>query len=98
MSHDNLSKIRMGKPEKFYDKGYTTVWQINPSKNEGHVCTFPEELVERCILSTTDEGDTVIDPFMGVGTTGVVCKRLNRKFIGIEKDKEYFKIAKERLS
>lgn len=88
---------QLKKPTVFHDLGLTTVWNIPPSKNEGHVCTFPEELVKRCILSCTNEGDTVIDPFMGSGTTGVVCKKLNRKFIGIERDENYFKLARERL-
>jgi DNA modification methylase len=77
--------------------GYTTVWNIPPSKNEGHVCTFPEELVERCLLMCSDENDIVLDPFMGSGTTGKVAKRLNRKFIGVEKDEKYFEIAQKRI-
>jgi site-specific DNA-methyltransferase (adenine-specific) len=43
------------------------------------------------------KGDTILDPFMGSGTTGVAAKRLGRKFIGIEIDKEFFKIARERI-
>lgn len=88
---------QLGKPSKFFDMGYSTVWQILPSKNDGHVCSFPEELVERCILMTTEEGDTVFDPYMGSGTTGVVARRLNRKFIGIEIDENYFNLAKKRI-
>lgn len=88
---------QIGKPHVFHDKGYTTVWNITPSRNEGHVCTFPEELVERCILSCTNEGDTVLDPYMGSGTTGIVARRLGRKFIGYERDPEYFQLASRRL-
>ncbi|MEY9198645.1 site-specific DNA-methyltransferase (adenine-specific) [Sinorhizobium fredii] len=88
---------QIGKPHVFNDHGYTTVWSINPSRNEGHVCTFPEELVERCILSCSNEGDTILDPYMGSGTTGLVARRLGRKFIGIERDPEYFALAKSRL-
>lgn len=43
------------------------------------------------------ENDLVLDPFMGSGTTGIACKRLNRNFIGIELDKNYFDVAKERI-
>jgi len=88
---------QIGKPHKFNDMGYTTVWKMKPTKNEGHVCSFPIELPTRCILMSTDEGDTVLDPFMGSGTTGVACKNLNRDFIGIELDPGYFEIAKQRI-
>jgi len=54
--------------------------------------------VEKLIKVSTKEGDTVLDPFMGSGTTGVACKLLNRNFIGIEIMPEYFKIAKKRLN
>ena len=49
------------------------------------------------ILSWSNEGDVVLDPFMGSGTTGVACKKLKRDFIGIEIDDKYFKIADERI-
>ena len=45
----------------------------------------------------SDEGDTVLDPFMGSGSTGVACKELNRNFIGVELDKQYFDIATKRI-
>ena len=96
MSDERIYQI--GKPYKFNDMGYTTVWQIPPTKNVNHVCTFPEELVERCILQSTDEGDVVFDPFMGVGTAGVTANRMNRNFIGVEKDTEYFQIAQGSIS
>ena len=53
--------------------------------------------MERCVLLWTNENDTVLDFTMGSGTTGVACKKLNRNFIGIERDKEYFEIARERI-
>lgn len=63
----------------------------------GHPATFPEKLAHDHILSWSNEGDTVLDPFMGSGTTGKMAKQLNRRFIGIELDKEYFEIAKKRI-
>lgn len=48
-------------------------------------------------MPRTDEGDIVFDPFMGSGSTGVACANLNRRFLGIESDKKYFEIAKERI-
>jgi site-specific DNA-methyltransferase (adenine-specific) len=53
--------------------------------------------MEYLIKTYTNEGETVLDFTMGSGTTGVACKNLNRKFIGIEKDDAYFKIASERI-
>ena len=58
---------------------------------------FPEQLANDHILSWSNEGDLVLDPFMGSGTTGVACKNLGRKFIGIEMDEGYFKIAEDRI-
>jgi site-specific DNA-methyltransferase (adenine-specific) len=88
---------QINKPHKFHDMGYTTIWRIKPSKNEGHVCSFPEELVERCILMSTDENDVVFDPFLGSGTTAIVAKKLGRRYLGIEKDKNYYDLSINRL-
>ena len=70
-----------------------------PSKVKGrvHEAQKPVELMEMLISLVTKEGHTVLDLFMGSGTTGVACKNLNRKFIGIEKDEKYFEIAKARI-
>jgi len=62
-----------------------------------HPAIFPEKLAHDHIISWSNEGDTVFDPFMGSGTTGKMAKQLNRDFIGIEIDKEYFEIAKQRI-
>ena len=89
---------QIGKPIVWnYIPGSTTVWRIQPSRNDGHCCTFPEKLVERCIGPTTNVGHAVMDPFMGVGTTGIVSVRSGRKFIGIEIERKYFDIACERI-
>ncbi|WP_412021368.1 DNA methyltransferase [Helicobacter pylori] len=53
--------------------------------------------MEKIISIHTNPNDIVLDPFMGSGTTGLACKRLERNFIGIESEKEYFQIAKKRL-
>jgi len=63
-----------------------------------HPAQFPEKLVHDHIISWSNEGDTVLDPFMGSGTTGKMARQLCRKFIGIELDTEYFKIAEERIN
>lgn len=63
----------------------------------GHPAPFPIQLATDHIQSWSNEGDTVLDPFMGSGTTGVACKELGRNFIGIEKVEKYFEIAKARV-
>jgi DNA modification methylase len=63
-----------------------------------HPTQKPVELCEYLIKTYTNEGETVLDNCMGSGTTGVACKNLNRNFIGMELDKEYFEIAKKRIT
>ncbi len=62
-----------------------------------HSTQKPEELLSRIILASSNVGDLILDPFMGSGTTGVVAKRLNRYYIGIEKESKYIEIAEERI-
>jgi len=76
---------------------YLSIWNIHPSPKNNHPASFPCEIPKRGIEAFTNEGDTVLDPFMGSGTTGVACLKLNRNFIGIEIDKSFFKIAKSKL-
>lgn len=76
------------------------VWRQAPEKDNNkrlHPAVFPEQIVEDHIVSWSNVGDTVLDPFMGSGTTGVVCKKLDRNFIGMEIDEEYFDLATERI-
>lgn len=77
-------------------------WNINIVKNvsaekTAHPCQMPLEVMKN-IIGILPEDYIVIDPFMGSGTTGVACRQLNRQFIGIELDKEYFDIAYQRIS
>ena len=62
-----------------------------------HQTEKPQDILEFFLKYWTDEGDTVLDPTMGSGSTGVACKKLNRDFIGFEKDKNIFKVAESRL-
>jgi DNA modification methylase len=74
------------------------VWFITTKPYRGaHSATFPEEIPEKCIKAGSKIGDTILDPFSGAGTTGVVCKKLNRDYIGIELKPEYNNLAKERI-
>lgn len=75
-----------------------TILEIKRDKEKIHPTQKPVALMEYLIKTYTTEGMTVLDNCMGSGTTGVACKRLNRNFIGIEKDPEYFKIAQERIN
>ena len=71
----------------------------NRDKDRGmHPTQKPVALMEYLIKTYTNENETVLDFTMGSGTTGVACKNLNRKFIGIEKDETYFKIAQDRIA
>ena len=67
-------------------------------KNKLHPTQKPIELLEYLINTYSNEGDVVLDTFMGSGSTGVACQNLNRDFIGIEIDKDSFEIAEKRLS
>ena len=73
------------------------IWSYTNNTRNGHPATFPEQLAHDHIVSWSNEGDTVLDPLMGSGTTGVACSNLNRNFIGIELDAEYFEIAEKRI-
>lgn len=75
-----------------------TVWKIPTQPFKGaHFATFPEKLIEPCILAGCPEGGLVLDPFFGAGTTGVVAKRLKRNYLGIELNVEYAEIARARI-
>lgn len=82
--HNNLDDFR-----KFY---------ITSCKKGLHPAQKPVELIERFINVSSKENDLIIDPFMGIGTTGIGCKELNRNFIGIEIDKKYFSIAQDKIN
>ena len=73
--------------------GYGTVWQIPKATNKDHPVGYPIELPMRCISAASDIGDTIFDPFMGCGTTGVAAMRARRRFIGIELDPKWFELA-----
>ena len=84
---------------KFYNQKINhSVWDYDlDHKKEGHITPKPIELLKNIIFHTTDEGDIVLDCFMGSGSTGVACVNTNRKFIGIEMDNEYYKLSKNRI-
>jgi len=80
-------------------KQHPNIFYYDVGKNDRteHNAPFPEKLANDHILSWSNEGDTVFDPFMGSGTTGKMAKQLKRNFIGIELDENYFQIAVDRI-
>lgn len=72
--------------------------RIKENGKKAHPTQKPESLLARVILASTKQGDVILDPFFGTGTTGAVAKRLSRNFIGIEQDADYVDIAEKRLS
>jgi len=89
--------LRKGKAKKINNVGSKTVHKFNNNFDKSHPSEKPIELMSLYVENSTNKGETVMDFTMGSGTTGVACKNLNRSFIGIELDKEYFNIAKKRI-
>lgn len=81
-------------PQEWKDWGYRQIWEISSVRaNDIHPAMFPLTLASRVVKLYTDEGDIVLDPFLGSGTTAIAAVKLNRKFIGIEKMKKYYDVA-----
>ena len=78
-------------------KTHHSVWNYEIAERNGHVTPKPVDLIENIIRHSSNEGDTILDPFMGSGTTGVACVQTGRNFIGIEIDPTYFAIAERRI-
>ncbi len=105
-SHEYLFLLTKS-PKYYYDveaskrefgRNMRTVWSIHTRAfPEAHFATFPPELVQRCVSLTTREGDLVLDPFVGSGTTAEIAYRMNRRFVGIEINPRYVEIAQSRL-
>jgi len=105
-TYEMIYHIGFGKklnfPEKWGDERFD-VWtlaipQSNFKDKKIHPFQKPLKLLERIVGIGSNENDTVLDPMMGSGTTGIACKKLNRNFIGIEMDKQHFENAKKRIS
>lgn len=77
---------------------WTDIHRIKHNKfRDEHPCQLPIHLLERIILMSTDEGDIVLDPFIGTGTTAIAAKRLGRQFIGFDLDEQYVEITQQKL-
>lgn len=85
------------KAENKKDFDSTNIWTIQPKNSKYHSAVFPDQLCEKIIKYYSVEKDVVLDPFSGSGTVGRVANNLNRKFLLIEQNKEYFNLIKENL-
>ena len=96
--------LRKGAGVKINNCGTSDLLSIPNKKTKGddgkniHDTEKPVELTDIMILNSSKEGETVLDPFMGVGGCGVSCEKLGRKFIGVELDEKYYDIAKSRMA
>lgn len=95
-----LDKTGKGKSSVIQRKPFgkrNNIWRINPQKNSEHPAPFPEQLAQDHIISWSNPGDIVLDPFMGSGTTAKMAVKTGRKYIGFEISSEYCEIARNRL-
>lgn len=90
-NYDVMKKLNNNKQMK--DVWETPLTKPSEKKCGKHPTQKPVELLEKIILASTDENDLILDPFNGSGTTGIVANRLKRKYIGIEKEKEYLDLT-----
>ena len=83
-----------------YDKrNKRSVWTVTTKPYKGaHFAVFPPDLIEPCILAGSEEGDLILDPFMGSGTTAMVAKTLGRDYIGCELHQEYGELIQKRIN
>ena len=106
-NYDEVKKINPNKTKDGKDKQMRDLWELplcqgkervkDKAGKSAHPTQKPEALVERAIIASSIEGEVVLDPFVGIGTTTVVAEKLNRKWIGIDASKEYIKYATKRM-
>ena len=103
--------VKDGKPEKITDavknksileksewrEYISSIWKISPEKKRDHPAPFPKQIPLRLIKLFSFHGDTVVDPFMGSGTTAVAANQLGRDFIGYEINSKYIKMSQKRV-
>lgn len=92
---DENGKFRDTYPSNFWDDISIPYWSM--AENTEHPTQKPEKLIAKLILASSNKGDVIFDPFLGSGTTSVVAEKLGRKYIGIDREKEYCALAEKRL-
>jgi DNA modification methylase len=95
--HELIAVLEKGKPV-YNNLGVANVLNIKRVNTEEHPHKKPAELIEKLILQSSQPGDTVLDPFVGAGTTCLAAKKLGRKFVGIELDDQYCDLAAARIN
>lgn len=83
--------------EKEFSTWYTQIWQLTGASTKKHPAPYPEELANRLIRMFSFVGDTVLDPFLGSGTTMLAASRIGRNSIGVEVDQDYARMAHQRM-
>jgi len=97
-AYEIILMLRKGKARNINNMGTSNIIRVkNIVRTKLHPTEKPPELMQVMIDNSTNAGDTVLDPFMGVGGTGIACQKSKREFIGIEIDEKYYKIAEERI-
>ena len=94
-SEEENGNFRLTHPSNLWTDITVPFWSM--PENTGHPTQKPEKLVAKAILASSKEGDVIFDPFLGSGTTSVVAKKLERRYVGIEIDKYYACLAEKRL-
>jgi len=89
--------------ESLADEWESGIWEIpnvksNHPEKTAHPCQFPVELVERCVLALSDEGDTVLDPYVGAGSSVIAALKRGRRAIGVDRSPEYIELARQRVA
>jgi modification methylase len=95
LKKDKESKVYFDRKQAKHQK---SIWEISRDTKNNHPAPFPEQLVENIILSASKENATILDPFMGSGTTALVAKRNKRNYIGFELNKDYCELAQKRIA
>jgi len=98
-AYELILMLRKGKARKINNMGTSNILRIpNITRTKKHPTEKPAALMRILIENSTSEGDVVLDPFMGVGGTGIACREAKRDFIGIEIDETYFNIADQQIN
>lgn len=98
-SRKGIEAVSVGRCDPSAGRNKRSVWTVNSEPcAEAHFATFPQKLIEPCILAGSRPGDIVLDPFIGSGTTGKVCERLGRRWVGVELSPTYLQIAERRTA
>lgn len=98
-TYELILMLRKGRARNINNMGTKNILKVpNITRIKKHPTEKPVELMQILVENSTDPGNIVLDPFMGVGGVGIACKNTGREFIGIEIDSNYYQIAKERLS